>query len=281
MAVEAELGHEHRVLRRDVAPVGLPLRLPGLLALLRVGVGRVGDGGRVDRARQHLAQLVGPVEAGHDHDRRGVVRPHDRDDLLEHRLPLRPREPAERAVVVGRLVEELVEHDHGVVPVVAGDLAPELERLLARGVVHGVLHQLGPQVADDVPVHHHGEAGLPRPADALVEEREVAPGAPRPPGHRVDRDAHDVRPPRLDFLEDLLVPATRLLELVGVGDRHAAEHDRLPGRVHELVALHAEGAAGLRRLRARGESDAGEDAESGERHPECGSHGRVPGAGIV
>jgi hypothetical protein len=80
----------------------------------------------------------------------------------------------------------------------------------------------------------------------------------------VDGHPHDVRAPGLD-LSKIPCSSGCFLELVRVGDGDAAEDERLAGGVHELVALHAEGAPGVGRRRARRDTGSPDDAENERR----------------
>ena len=190
-----------------------------------------------DWAEDHRGEIVGPIESGHQRDGLRIVSADYRDLLLNAFLPGIPGHWAELVAVGGRLIEKLVEH-HGVVAgVMPGHRAPEIVGLLLGGLVHRILKDPRLQIADRMPVQNDIHLQLGTPADGLIEQLGVFRRGALPPCGRVHRDPDKLGAHLLDLDEMGFAPMPLHFELIRVRDGHAAEQHRVPGRVHELVAL--------------------------------------------
>ena len=247
---KTDLGRHQGVGVGDIAEVLLPVLLPRLLSLHRVGVGDIADALGIDWIGTDVVELVRPIKTAHQRNDLGVVGEDDADHLFDNDLPLGPADLPELAVVGGGLVEKLVERYRWDAGVAERDIAPEVVGLLAGGVVHGVLEDLGPEVADAVPLDVEVETELGGPGHRLVEELEILDLATSLPSYGVDRHADEVRPPVLDDLEVGLAPAPVLHQLVGVGDVDSPEDPRVAILVDKAVALDVDELLGGLELRS-------------------------------
>ena len=120
----------------------------------------------------------------------------------------------------------------------AGNRAPEVQRFGLARVIGRVLEHPRLQISDRMPVDDHMHPEIRAPVDRLVEQLEVFAGSAGAPGRRVNGNANEVRPARLDRRKELAVPVGPLDQIVGIGNRYSAEDHGRAGGIDEVIALH-------------------------------------------